>query len=54
MSFNRYLGNRPVFLDRLSFNADGMAALSRIYDMKDYMSAPDGRMINQVISKKGT
>ena len=51
---DRFLGKRPVFLDRLSFNPDGILALSQIYDLKDYALAPDGRMIEQVVSRKGT
>ncbi len=49
---DKYLGQRPVFLDRLSGGDDGMDALRNKYQMSDY-PLPDGNSIAQVISKKG-
>jgi hypothetical protein len=48
-----YLGRRPVFLDRLSGGVDGMDAMARLYNLKEF-TLPDGSQIAQVISKKGT
>jgi hypothetical protein len=50
---DRYLGQRPVFLDRVSWGADGMDALSQMYDMKGF-PLPDGGVMMQVTSKKDT
>jgi hypothetical protein len=50
---DRYLGQRPVFLDRISGGVDGMDALSQLYVLQDFQ-LPDGATIKQVISKKGT
>ncbi len=48
---DRFLGKRPVFLDRLDGGGDGMAALSSIYDL-NYVTLPDGSSLAQVISKR--
>jgi hypothetical protein len=50
---DRFLGQRPVFLDRISGGVDGMDALSQLYVLRDFQ-LPDGATIKQVISKKGT
>jgi hypothetical protein len=50
---DRYLGTRPVFLDRLAGGVDGMDALSQMYVLSDYQ-LPDGNAIAQVISKRET
>ena len=50
---DRFLGQRPVFLDRISGGVDGMDALSQLYVLQDFQ-LPDGVTIKQVISKKGT
>jgi hypothetical protein len=49
---DRYLGNRPVFVDRLSGGSDGMNALREAYDLQVY-KLPNGNQIAQVISRKG-
>jgi hypothetical protein len=49
---DRYLDQRPVFVDRLSGGSDGMTALSQAYDLQVY-KLPDGNQIAQVISRKG-
>jgi hypothetical protein len=48
---DRYLGQRPVFLDRVSWGVDGMDALGQMYEMQDF-TLPDGNTIKQVTSKK--
>jgi hypothetical protein len=50
---DRYLGTRPVFLDRLSGGGDGMDALSQMYVLGNYQ-LPDGNVIAQVMSKRET
>jgi hypothetical protein len=50
---DRYLGKRPVFLDRLEGGVDGMDALSQMYVLSDFPLI-NGGTIKQVISKKGT
>jgi hypothetical protein len=50
---DRYLGKRPVFLDRLEGGVDGMDALSQMYVLSDFPLI-NGGAIKQVISKKDT
>ena len=50
---NRYLGKRPVFLDRLEGGVDGMDALSQMYVLAEF-PLNNGGTIAQVISKKDT
>jgi hypothetical protein len=49
---DRYLGERPVFVDRLNGGSDGMKALNQVYDLSVY-KLPDGSQIAQVMSRKG-
>lgn len=48
-----YLGKRPVFVDRLDGGSDGMAALSKLFEMQDF-TLPNGSTIKQVTNAKGT
>ena len=48
-----YLGDRPVFVDRLGVGPDGMDALSKMFEMEDF-KLPDGSTIKQVTATKGT
>jgi hypothetical protein len=48
---DRFLGQRPVFLIRMSGGSDGMAQLDTMYDLADF-KLPDGSTVKQVMSKK--
>jgi hypothetical protein len=47
-----YLGQRPVFLLRFTWNCDGMDNLAKFYKLADY-SLPNGYSIKQVTAKVG-
>ena len=48
-----YLGQRPVFLLRFTWNCDGMDNLSKFYKLKDY-PLPNGYSIKEVTTKVGS
>ena len=50
---DRFLGQRPVFVIRMSGGGDGMESITATYDLIEY-PLPDGITVKQVISKKGT
>jgi len=51
--FNKFLGNRPVFVIRLDGGSDGMDALNTQFTIQPYVLG-DGSKINQVVGRKGS
>ncbi len=49
---DRFLGQRPVFVIRMSGGGDGLDAIRARYYLVEYQ-LPDGSAVAQVISKKG-
>ena len=49
---DRFLGQRPVFVIRMTGGRDGMEVISAMYDLVE-RPLPDGSTVRQVISKKG-
>jgi hypothetical protein len=50
---DKYLGQRPVFVDRFSGGCDGTDVLQTMYEMKPYQ-LPNGVTMFEVISRKGS
>ena len=48
-----YLGKRPVFLMRFTWNCDGLDNLAKFYTLDDY-PLPNGSAIKEVVGKTGT
>ena len=48
-----YLGKRPVFLMRFTWNCDGLDNLAKFYQLDDY-PLPNGSAIKEVIAKTGS